>query len=124
MVSATPARPALRDDPEAWIARSSDGETRILWRPEGGLVPRNRHFDLELLLERDGAPVAAAEVIVRATMPAHGHGMNVEPRALARPDGSYRVRGVLLHMAGSWELSVFASELGRSHRATFPLEVR
>ena len=61
---------------------------------------------------------------MRATMPEHGHGMNVEPRALASPDGSYRVRGMLLHMGGRWELTIHVLERGRFHGATFELEVR
>jgi hypothetical protein len=117
------ARPALVDDPAAWRALSSDGRTEVVWRPEGGELPCNQHFDLELVLLRDGAPVEAAELFVRANMPEHGHGMNVEPRAFRRADGAYRVRGLLLHMDGYWELEVHVIELDGSHGVTFSLNV-
>lgn len=102
----------------------TDGDALVAWRALGGEPPKNRHFELEVWLVRAGEPVAGAELVVRATMPEHGHGMNVEPRALAQPDGSYRVRGMLLHMGGRWELTIHAIEPGRFHGATFELEVR
>lgn len=102
----------------------TDGDALVAWRPLGGELPKNRHFELEVWVVRAGEPVAGADLIVRATMPEHGHGMNVEPRAHGQPDGSYRVRGMLLHMGGRWELAIHVVEPGRFHRATFELEVR
>lgn len=116
--------PGRSAQPDWHRATGSDGATRVSWRPAHGAVPKNEHFDLEVRIERDDAPVEAVELLVRADMPEHGHGMNVEPRALRRPDGSYRVRGLLLHMAGRWELAIHAVELGRSCVATFALDVR
>jgi hypothetical protein len=101
----------------------TDGGTLVAWRPLGGELPRNRHFDLEVWIVRAGEPVRGAELLVRADMPEHGHGMNVEPRAYAQSDGSYRVRGLLLHMGGRWELALHVVEPGRFQRAVFELEL-
>jgi len=108
---------------EGWRRGATDSGVEVAWRAVGDELPRNRHFELDVWVLRDGVPVTQAELQVRATMPDHGHGMNVEPRALLRPDGSYRVRGMLLHMAGHWELSVHVIEPGRSHAARFELDV-
>lgn len=108
---------------EPSFRRSESGETLVAWRPVEGGVPRNRHFELEAWVVREEEPVREAELIVRADMPAHGHGMNVEPRALRQADGSFRVKGMLLHMSGEWVLSIHVNEPGRFHTATFPLEV-
>lgn len=117
--AAAPLEPWLDDS----FRRGETGEAQVAWRPVGGGLPRNRHFELEVWVLRDGKPVRDAELIVRADMPDHGHGMNVEPRALRRDDGSFRVKGMLLHMAGAWVLTLHVSEPGRFHAARFPLEV-
>jgi len=118
----TPAEPWLA--PGWHGARSDDDLALFAWRPVAGALPKNRHFDLEVWVVRDGVPVSDAELVVRATMPEHGHGMNVEPRAFAQPDGSYRVRGLLFHMGGRWELTLDSLEPAHHHRARFELEVR
>jgi hypothetical protein len=122
--AAPPAQ--ARGDAAPWEAEGfrrgeTDGGALVAWRPLGGALPRNRHFDLDVWVVRAGEPVRGAELVVRATMPEHGHGMNVEPRAYPQPDGSYRVRGVLLHMGGRWELALHVVEPGRFHRAVFEL---
>ncbi|HEX6885306.1 MAG TPA: FixH family protein, partial [Planctomycetota bacterium] len=114
-----PATPWLDDS----FRRGESGAALVAWRAVGGELPRNRHFELEVWVVRDGAPVRGAELIVRADMPEHGHGMNVEPRALLREDGSFRVKGMLLHMAGAWVLTIHVTEPGRFHSAAFPLEI-
>ena len=128
-VAAAPAPavpPALTPPWEADDFRraESDGSALVAWRALGGELPKNHHFDLDVWIVRAAEPVHGAELVVRATMPEHGHGMNVEPRALPEADVSYRVRGMLLHMGGRWELVIHAVEPGKFHRATFELEVR
>lgn len=125
VASTAGASAAAPDEP--WLdesfRRGETGEALVAWRPVEGALPRNRHFELEVWVVRAGEPVREAELIVRADMPDHGHGMNVEPRALRRDDGSFRVKGMLLHMAGAWVLTIHVSEPGRFHAASFPLEV-
>jgi cytochrome c peroxidase len=47
-------------------------------------------------------------------MPGHEHGMNTRPRVQDLGDGKFRVRGMLFHMAGEWEIS-FDIAKGRVH---------
>ena len=65
--------------------------------------------------------VEGAELFVRCEMPAHGHGMNVEPKAQEEGSGRYLVDGMLLHMTGEWELGVDVVIDGRAESVSFPL---
>ena len=47
---------------------------------------------------------APESVRVDAWMPDHRHGMNYRPAVAAQGGGRYRADGLLLHMAGRWEL--------------------
>ncbi len=127
-VAALELAPPAADGASPWEGdgfrrAETDEDALVAWRALGGEVPKNRHFDLEVWVVRAGVPVGGAELMVRATMPEHGHGMNVEPRAQPQAGGSYRVRGMLLHMGGRWELVIHVVELGRFQRATFELHL-
>jgi len=121
-VAASPAA----DDPAAapWgVGLTRKGTSEVRWRPAGGALPLNEPFSLEVEL-RDaaaGAPVEGAEVVARCEMPAHGHGMNVEPLSVEVGGGHYRVDGMLLHMTGEWVLALDVIRDGRAEAVTFPL---
>ena len=78
-------------------------------------IPLNKHFELELVVLEGGRPVLGADVRVGCAMPDHGHGMTVRPKVKEIGGGRYRVDGMLLHMAGRWELAVDID----TERATF-----
>ena len=92
---------------------SDSGSFRLSWRPLAPEVPTNEPFELAFLLERDGVPVPGATVAVRGWMPEHGHGMLRRPEVEDEGDGWYRVRGMLLHMGGFWELFFDVFEPGQ-----------
>jgi hypothetical protein len=97
------------------------------WRPVGGAVPENEVFELDLLLFQGSTtdvPLTGAEVHVSAWMPEHGHGMNRRPETREVAPGRYRVRGMLLHMEGDWQLFVDVIAQGVSERAQFELSLR
>jgi len=99
-------------------ATSTNGLFVLRWRPlldeaPMGAVPINEPFELEFVLERDGAPYPGAEVRVRGWMPAHNHGMLRRPGVEDRGDGSYLVRGMLFHMRCFWELFFDVYEPGK-----------
>lgn len=102
-------------------ARVRQGDLLVRWRPAGGTLPWNEYFDLEVELAEDSEPVTGAEVFVSCRMPAHGHGMNVEPRAREEGDGRYRVEGMLLHMTGDWVLGIDVVRDGVASSVSFPL---
>jgi hypothetical protein len=106
------------------VAASRAGMFTVAWRPVGGVVPENEIFELEVLLyegEDTVVPLTGAEVLVSAWMPDHGHGMNRRPRATEIAPGRYRVRGVLLHMGGFWQLFIDVIQGGVSERAQFEI---
>jgi len=115
--TAQPDRYALAvTEPRERLTR--DGQLVLSWKPVGGEVPVNEHFEADVTVRRAmGAPAGApasplledAEVSMTCFMPAHGHGMLREPRTEHIGGGVYRVRGLLLHMGGEWSISISAS---------------
>lgn len=122
------------EDPEAaenahsvsveWTEGVTSRESaKVRWRPRGGPLPLNVHFPLELELHdpESGAALTGAQLAVRCDMPAHGHGMNVEPQAVEEGEGRYLVDGMLLHMTGDWVLTIDVLLDGRAESVQFPI---
>ena len=118
------ASPPADEPAEApWEAAATrKGTTEVRWRPASGELPFNEPFSLEVELSdgETGAPVEGAQVVARCEMPAHGHGMNVEPISAEVGGGRYRVDGMLLHMTGDWVLALDVIRDGRAEAVTFP----
>jgi len=125
-------------DPDPWAeagyrsAPTSLGTYVVRWRPVGGEVPRNEHFELEVLLcenpdstgePGEPVPINDAILVVSGWMPDHGHGMIRQPRATPDGDGRYRVKGMLFHMPGHWQLFFDPIVDGVSERAEFELDL-
>ena len=128
------ARSAASTVPEASTAPDSDprwrelatsnGDYRIEWCPEPDPIPLNESFELLVRLrDREGELVRGAIVVVRGFMPGHGHGMLRDPRSEELGDGLYRVRGMLLHMTGHWEIRLDVIVGGRASSTSFDLEL-
>lgn len=107
------------------------GELVLAYRPltgtgkdaQPGRIPLARHFALEVqLCERDGASVARL-LKADATMPAHRHGMNYRPVIQPLESGRFRVAGMMLHMAGHWELVFDVDTGGETVRLTHDVQI-
>jgi len=110
----------------AWEATTTDGTFAVGVELAGAAPPFNEPFELEVTLAEaapPGAAVSDAEVLVSAWMPAHGHGMNRYPAVEPLGDGRYRVRGMLLHMLGHWELYVDVVRDRLASRAVFEVDL-
>ena len=94
---AAPACPLLPADGTLVAGAHASGA----WRTADG-SPLATARPLELLVTV--CPAGARLVRVDATMPEHRHGMNYRPTLAEAGDGRWRVQGMLLHMAGRWEL--------------------
>jgi len=112
-------------------ATSPKGAFTAAWRPLAPAVPVNELFDLEVrLYEGRGAgeetqkPLAGAKVQTSAWMPKHMHGMSRRPQVVETAPGRYLVRGMLLHMEGSWQLFIDVMAGGKSERVEFGLDIR
>jgi len=71
----------------------------VLYRPQPAPLRVGEHFTLDFAV----CP-APESVRVDAWMPEHRHGMNYRPTVAALGGGRYRAEGLMLHMAGKWEL--------------------
>lgn len=69
------------------------------------------HFTVDFVV----CPAPEA-VRVDAWMPEHRHGMNYRPEVRAQGGGRYRAEGLMLHMAGRWELVFEVRSAGRTER--------
>ncbi len=85
-------------------------------------VPLNAPFDAAVVVCAASVPLPA-RVTVDATMPAHKHGMNYEPRTAQIGAGHYQVRNLLFHMPGVWRLEVTAYDGDKPHRYTHDVSV-
>ncbi|MDP1613680.1 MAG: hypothetical protein Q8M11_21685 [Sulfuritalea sp.] len=68
-------------------------------------IPMAKHFTLEVQLCDQHGISAARLHKVDATMPEHRHGMNYRPAITPLGGGRFHVEGMMLHMAGHWQLA-------------------
>jgi len=71
----------------------------VLYRTQPAPLKVGQHFAIDFAV----CP-APESVRVDAWMPEHKHGMNYRPTIAATGEGRYRAEGLMLHMAGKWEL--------------------
>jgi hypothetical protein len=71
----------------------------VLYRTLPAPMKVGQHFSVEFAV----CPTPES-VRIDAWMPEHKHGMNYRPTVTATGDGRYRAEGLMLHMAGKWEL--------------------
>jgi hypothetical protein len=107
---------AWPSDGLATTADSDGGTFRLELEPSTLPVPVNELFELlvtvTLLRELDDPNPLWLDL--QTEMPGHGHGMSTRARIEPLGDGRFVVRGLLLHMAGQWELA-FDVAKGRMH---------
>ncbi|MFK7995557.1 MAG: amidohydrolase family protein [Granulosicoccus sp.] len=82
-------------------------QTKVILEPDRA-IEVGEAFSIMLTL--CGGDLDSADVVLDATMPAHGHGMNYTPEhsvVSTEPDFmQVRVNGLRLHMPGDWQWSV------------------
>lgn len=103
----------------------TDGGTwMVSYAPTPDPLPFSENFDLLLTLTDSGGAAASGVegVVSSATMPSHGHGMNVEPVATENDDGTWTASPFKFHMAGMWEVTVDVTAGGVTERASFNVE--
>ena len=71
----------------------------VLYRTRPAPLKVGQHFEIDFAV----CP-APESVRVDAWMPEHRHGMNYRPTVTATGEGRYKAEGLMLHMAGKWEL--------------------
>lgn len=103
---------------------SADGNWEVSWRPRAEPIPALDPFAVEVrVLDAEGGEVdPAVSVLVDASMPHHGHGMNVTPR-ITRTEEGWLAEGILFHMPGRWEFVVDVVRDGDVERAQWTVEL-
>ena len=79
-------------------------------------------FSAEVVACRTSAGVT--RISLDATMPAHGHGMNYRPKATEVATGHYRFTGLMLHMPGTWKVTVDLRQDGKRTRLTHEVRLK
>jgi YtkA-like len=94
----------------------------VAYVPTPDPIPLNELFTLTVRVSDPGdrtQPITDAVVTASAWMPAHNHGTALQPRVESHGDGTATVSGLLLHMAGHWELRLGIARKGQMERVTF-----
>lgn len=107
---------------EATDTTSAGGSYYMMYSADPDPVPFNETFQL-IAMVHNGADHAEmytdADLVVDATMPAHGHGMNTAPTVTRDENGMYTVDGMLFHMRGWWKIDFTASRNGVTETGSF-----
>jgi hypothetical protein len=87
------------DLPGGPAQKIQSGKVLVLYRTNPAPLKVGQHFTVEFAV----CP-APESVRLDAQMPEHRHGMNYRPTITGSGEGPYRAEGLMLHMAGKWEL--------------------
>ncbi len=104
------------------VAASDAGSFHVRYTPTPSPIPLNDYFEVRVEAFTDAemtAPAVGMPVTFDAYMPAHGHGMNVEPAITDNGDGTWDVSGLLFHMEGDWQVTVGLEGAGGLESALF-----
>lgn len=101
--------------------QDSDGGTySVTWSSEPDPVPFNELFTVGVTVTPDAMPEGGFTVSrIDATMPAHGHGMNVAPVVTDNGDGTATASPFQFHMEGLWQIEVDVDSDAGTETATF-----
>lgn len=107
--------------------RAATGTFTVRWSSLPDPISASDPFELEIEIFEDEActtPLAGGRITVDATMPHHGHGMNVKPTVREVAAGRYHVVGMLCHMPGRWEFAFDRTVDGLLERAQTTVELK
>ena len=92
---------------QSWSGPTENGTYYLEVVPKPNPIPFQELFELEVRVRRaddHDQPVESAKLDeVRATMPAHDHGMKTEPEVASAEPGIFTVQGMRFHMRGDSE---------------------
>jgi hypothetical protein len=109
-----PAQTSVEPEPASAQLISNAGTYRITHElADPQRIPLNTPFTFTVQV----SPPEQVALQVDAAMPEHHHGMIRMPRVTPLGDGAFQVDGMLLHMAGRWELYFDVTHKGVTERA-------
>jgi hypothetical protein len=105
--------PGTEEEPRIYSGVSTRGLFEVELSTSPDPIPLNQPFELDVIITSEGSPPSdevSWTLRVEGWMPGHGHGMLRQPQVDELGEGRYRVRGMLFHMPGLWELRVLVIE--------------
>ncbi len=102
-------------------SQTTDGGTyTVSYTPSSDPIPFNSEFSVTFSATADVMPEGGFTIdAANATMPNHGHGMNVAPVVTDNGDGTWTASPFLFHMEGWWELTADVTSTDGTETATF-----
>ncbi|MEP3014673.1 MAG: hypothetical protein ABJO54_10505 [Hyphomicrobiales bacterium] len=86
-------------------------------------VSLNTPFDLMVAVCSQSEHLPS-HLTIDATMPAHKHGMNYEPKTEYAENRQYRSKNLLFHMPGIWRIEVTAFHNSKPYRFTLDVDIQ
>lgn len=115
---------SMEDLNETAMAMTDGGSFHVKYTLDPSTITVSEPFDMTFTISAADAmdtPLTDATATADANMPAHGHGMNVEPTATDNGDGTTTVSGMVFHMPGHWEVVVDVTEGDTTEQAIFDI---
>ena len=103
-------------------ATISSGDLTFTLVSDPSMMPLNALFSLTVSVSDSAGAAVDGTLTFDATMPDHGHGMNVEPTVSSSATGEYLIEGINLHMPGTWKLDFSIDVDGTTTDATVDYE--
>ena len=110
--------------PEQGFRRLTSGDAEVAYRWEPAEPKVGQFFTAEVVACGAAQTHAAHEIKIDATMSAHGHGMNYRPSATVAAPGHYRFTGLMLHMPGTWRITIDVLQGGKRSRLVQEVNLR
>ena len=107
---------------ETAMAMTDAGSFHVKYTLDPSDITVSEPFDMTFTISAADAmdtPLTDASATADANMPAHEHGMNVEPTATNNGDGTTTVSGMVFHMPGHWEVTVDVTQGDTTEQALF-----
>ncbi|MEM1347357.1 MAG: hypothetical protein AAGI01_02295 [Myxococcota bacterium] len=108
-----PAPSTIPED-QSGAGMTKQGKFYVSFAPTANPIPFQELFGLKISVFGPDKKTPAKDVKldqVRAVMPAHNHGMNVEPEMQASGEGAFEVSGMRFHMQGEGDDGKWVLEL-------------
>ena len=109
--------------PEQGFQRLASDDAEVAYRWDPAELRVGRFFAAEVVACRAPLPEPVSEIRIDATMPAHNHGMNYRPAAAETAPGHYKFTGLMLHMAGTWRLTIDLVQGSKRTRLTHEVKL-
>lgn len=123
LIGALPAMACQMPALESARTLGDDKGFALAWRFVPTEPKIGEFFAVEFAVCNRNAPATPESLRVDATMPAHRHGMNFQPRIAAIGPNTYRAEGMMFHMPGKWRLAFEQRTPGGPARVTADIEI-